>query len=54
MSPKQAIPADKINPFLSTRRRPTVDHSLVALLGDIQGLGDVALIPAPLHQVQGT
>jgi hypothetical protein len=35
MSPKQAIPADKINPFLPTRRRPTVDHSLVA--GGAQG-----------------
>ncbi len=28
MSPKQAIRADKINPFLPTRRCPTVDHSL--------------------------
>src|SRR5271165_1245039 len=35
MSPNQAIPADKINPFLPTRRRPTVDHSLVA--GGAQG-----------------
>ena len=30
MSPKQAIPAEKINPFLPTRCRPTVDHSLAA------------------------
>ena len=34
MSPNQAIPANKINPFLPTRRRPTVDHSLGA--GDAQ------------------
>ena len=34
MSPKQAIPGDKINPFLPTRRCPTVDHSLAA--GDAQ------------------
>jgi hypothetical protein len=30
MSPNQAIPADKIDPFSPTRRRPTLDHSLVA------------------------
>ena len=29
-TPNQAIPAGKSNPFPPTRRRPTVDHSLVA------------------------
>ena len=30
MSPNQAIPTDKLIRFFPTRRRPTVDHSLVA------------------------
>ncbi len=34
MSPNQAIPTEKLIRFFPTRRRPTVDHSLVA--GDAQ------------------
>src|SRR5271166_2118244 len=43
MSPNQAIPTEKLIRFFPTRRRPTVDHSLVA--GGAQGQWLQACLP---------